>query len=161
MTYTSTQTILPTRVIRQLQNMPMGFEEQPSHTQRVIVEGSNSGDPRCFQTKANITQVDAPLSMIQQETLEFRILTGIWKVTEAGRGGCSDHSKSKTIKRSYEGSTAPMVVSRDFHYEGNDWRSSSVEMAARDCTKSSTILYEWEAFPEEVFQRNGPLGILI
>ena len=66
--------------------MPMGWEEWPSHTHRVIVEGANSGDMSCFQTEVDITQVDAPFSMIQRETLEFRILTGIWKATEVGRG---------------------------------------------------------------------------
>ena len=90
MTSTSTQTVLPARVIGQLRNRPMGWEAWPSHARRVIVEGANSGDPSCFQTEADITQVDAPSSIIHRETLAFRILTGIWKATEGGRGGWSD-----------------------------------------------------------------------
>ena len=90
MTYTSTQTVLPTRVIGKLWNKPMGWEVWPSHAQRVIMEGANSGDLSCFQTEADITQVDAPSSIIHRDTVAFRILTGIWKATEGGRGGWSD-----------------------------------------------------------------------
>ena len=90
MTSTSTQTVFPARVIGKLRKRPMGWEAWPSHARRVIVEGANSGDPSYFQSKVDITQVDAPSSIIHRETLAFRILTGIWKVTEAGRGGCFD-----------------------------------------------------------------------
>ena len=31
-------------------------------------------------------------------------------------------------------------------------------MAAGDCARSSTMLYEWAARPEVAFRRNGPLG---
>ena len=104
MTSTSTQIVFPARVIGQLRSREIGWEAWPSHARRVMVEGANSGDPSCFQTEVDITYVDSPSSMIQWEMLAFRILTGIWKVTEAGRGGCSDWSKSKMIKRSSEDS---------------------------------------------------------
>ena len=86
----STQIVLPARVIGKLRKRPMGWEAWPSHAQRVMVEGANSGDPSCFQTEADITQVDAPSSMMHWETLAFQILTGIWKATKVGRGGCFD-----------------------------------------------------------------------
>ena len=81
----SMQTILLARVIGKLRNKPNGLEAWPSHTRRVIMEGANSRDPSCFQTEVDITQVDAPSSIMHRETLAFWILTGIWKVTEAGR----------------------------------------------------------------------------
>ena len=105
--------------------------------------------------------MDAPSSMMHQETLAFRILARILKATKAGRGGCSDQSTSKTINRSSEVSTVPMEDSRAFCCEGHDRRSYSVEMAARDCAKSSIMLYEWEAFPEAAFRCSGPLGIFV
>ena len=82
-------------------------------------------------------------------------------MTEVGRGGCSDWSATKTINQSSKGSRVPMLDSRAFHFEGHDWRSSSVEMAARDCAKSSTMLYKWAALPEAAFQYSGPLEILV
>ena len=86
----SMQIVLPARVIGQLRNRPMGWEAWPSHARRVMVEGASSGDPSCFQTEVGITQVDAPSSIIHRATLAFQILTGIWKATEGGRGGCSN-----------------------------------------------------------------------
>ena len=80
---------------------------------------------------------------------------------QVGRGGCSNQSTSKTINQLLEGSSVPMADSRAFHYEGQDWKSSRVEMVAGDCTKSSTTLYEWAAFPEVAFRHSGPLGILV
>ena len=100
MNSTLVQTVLPQRVIRQLWNKPVGWKAWLSHAQRVIVEGSSSGDPSCFQTKAYITQVDVPSSTMHREMLVFRILTGISKVTEVGRGGCYDWSTSKIINQS-------------------------------------------------------------
>ena len=90
MTSMSMQIVFPARVIGQLRNMPRGWEERPSHAQRVIVEGDNSGDLNYFQTEEDITQVDAPSSMMHREMLAFWILIGIWKAMEAGRGGDSD-----------------------------------------------------------------------
>ena len=157
----SMQTVLPARVIGQLRNKPMGLEAWPSHAQRVIVDGASSGDPSCFQTTVDIRQVDAPSSIMHRETLAFWILTGIWKAIEARGGGCSDQSTSNKINILSEGSTTPLVYSRPFHCEGHDWRSSSVEMAAGDCAKSLTMLYEWVALREAAFRRSGPLGILV
>ena len=125
------------------------------------MEGANSGDLSCFQTEADITQVDAPSSIMHREMLAFWILTGIWKAAETQRGGCYDQSTSKKINRFLEGSTVPMENSRAFHCEGHDWRSSNVEILAGDCAKSSTMLYEWAAFPEVAFRRSGHLWILV
>ena len=156
MTSTSMKTVLLARVIGQLGNNPMGQEAWPSHTQRVIVEGANSGDPSCFQTEANITQVDAPSSVMHQEMLTFQILTGIWKVTEVGRGGCSDCSRSKKINPSSIGSIVSMIDRRASLCERHNWRSSSIEMGAGYCAKSSTMLYRWAILLEATFQRSGP-----
>ena len=98
MTSTSMQTFFLARVIGQLQNRPMGWEAWPSQARRVMVEGASSGDLICFQTEADITQVDAPSSIIHRATLAFQILTGIWKATEVGRGdGLIDGHRKQSI----------------------------------------------------------------
>jgi hypothetical protein len=69
----------------------------------------------------------------------FCIFTGIWIATKAGRRG-SQLSRSKVMSRVSVGSTAPKVESRDFYCVGQVWRTSKTDMAAGDCSKSSTKL---------------------
>ena len=57
-------------------------------------------------------------------------------------------SVGKTIKQLSEWSIASKVVSRDFFWDGHDWRTSSIDMVVVDCAKSSTILYVWLALLE-------------
>jgi hypothetical protein len=57
----------------------------------------------------------------------------------AGRRG-SQLSRSKVMSRVSAGSTAPKAESSDFRCVGQVWRTSKTDMAAGDCTKSSTKL---------------------
>jgi len=77
-----------------------------------------------------------------------------------GNGGCFDVSTRKTIRRSSKGYTTPNLVSRDFFWDGHDWRTSSIDMATSDCTKSSTILYVCVAQLEATLWHNCAFGIL-
>ena len=125
-----------------------------------MVDGDKSRDLSCSQTKIDITQVDAPSSIMHREIMALQTQTGIWKAIDEGNGGCSDVSTGKKIKRSSEGNIAPKVVIRAFFWEGHDWSTSSVNMATSDCTESSTLLYVWAALLEVALWLNGLVGIL-
>ena len=62
-----------------------------------------------------MTQVDFPMSMIHLCTTRFRMDTKIWKVMVDGIHG-SPFSVSNVIKLDSEGSTAPRVTIKAFHY---------------------------------------------
>lgn len=113
-----------------------------------MVEGDNLGDLICFHVEVDIRHVDAPSSIMHQEMMALRTLTGIWKEIYEGNGGGSNVSSRKTIYQSSEGSTTPKKVSRDYFWDGHDWRNSSVNIVAGDCTKLPTILYVWEVLLE-------------
>ena len=44
-------------------------------------DGCRIGDPIFFQTKVDITHVDAPSSTMHRCTAKFQMDTGIWKAT--------------------------------------------------------------------------------
>lgn len=125
-----------------------------------MVEGDNSGDLICFQTEVNITQVDAPSSIMRWEMMALSTLTGNWKATDEGNGGCSDVSTWKIIKKSSEGSTPTKPVSRAFFWDEHYWSISSNYMVVGYCAKPSTTLYVWAAWSEVALLCNGPMGIL-
>jgi len=78
--------------------MPRGWEECLSQARKVMVDGEKSGGLSYFQIAVDITQVDTPLSLMHQDMMALQTLTGIWKATDEGNGGCSDVSTRKTIK---------------------------------------------------------------
>ena len=51
-----------------------------------MVNGDKSREPIRFQTPANITEVEAPSSMIHRWTMAFLMDTRIWSATNEGRG---------------------------------------------------------------------------
>ena len=69
-----------------------------SQAHKVMVDGDNLSDLSFFQTTVDITQVDVPSSIMHQEMMALQTLTGIWKATDEGNGGCSYVSTGKTIK---------------------------------------------------------------
>ena len=79
----------------------------------MVVDYWRMGEPSLFQTNVDMTQVDAPLSIIHRCTTKFRIDTEIWKVIVDGILG-SPLSKSKVINLESEGSTAPSAANNDF-----------------------------------------------
>jgi len=64
----------------------------------MMVDGESSGDLSCFQTEADITQVNAPSSIMHQKMMALRTQTGIWKATDEGNGGCLDVSTGNKNK---------------------------------------------------------------
>ena len=84
----------------------------------MVVELCKMGDLSFFQTKVDMTQVDAPSSMMHQCTTKFRIDIRIWKAMVDGILG-SPLSKSNVINLESEGSMAPRVTSKDFHCVGH------------------------------------------
>ena len=62
------------------------------------MDGDISGDLSCFQMAADITQVDAPSSIMHREMMALQTQNGIRKETNEGNGGCFGVSTGKTIK---------------------------------------------------------------
>ena len=72
------------------------------------------GDSSFYQTKVDMTHVDAPSSTMHQCTTKFWMDTRIWKVIVEGMRG-SPFFVSNVINLESEGSTSPRVASKDFH----------------------------------------------
>lgn len=119
-----------------------------------MVDGDSSGEPSCIQTLTATTQVEVPSLMINRWTVAFLMETGIWNTTDEGRGGFSDLSEWKKIIWLSWGSMEPKVDNRTFRWDGNVWRTSSVDMAVGDCTKSSIMLYVWATLAKASLQPN-------
>ena len=81
-------------------------------------DGCRIGDPRFFQTKVDMTHVDAPSSTMYQCTTKFWMDTRITKAIVGGTRG-SLFSLSKVISLESEGSTATRAASKDFRYVGH------------------------------------------
>ena len=97
------------------------------------------GYPSFYQTKVDMTHVDAPSSTMHQCTTKFRMDTEIWKAIVEGMCGYS-FSVSNMINLESEGSTAPRVASKDFHCVGHILSTSRADMAVNIWAKSSTML---------------------
>ena len=102
-------------------------------------DGCRIGDPSFFQTKVDMTQVDAPSSTMHRCIAKFQMDIGIWKAIEEGMHG-SPFSVSKVISLESEGSTAPRVASKDFRCIGHILSTSREDMAVAIWAKSSIML---------------------
>ena len=102
-------------------------------------DGCRIGDPSFYQTKVDITHVDAPSSTMHQCTTKFQMDTGIWKAMVEGM--CSSlFSMSNVINLDSEGSIAPRADSKAFHNVGHVLSTSREGMAVGIWAKSSTML---------------------
>ena len=101
-------------------------------------DGCKIGDPSFYQTKVDMTHMDAPSSAMHRCTTKFRMDIEIWKAIGEGMRS-SPFSMSNMIKLESEGSTAPKLVSKDFHYVGHVLSTSRADMAVGVWAKSSTI----------------------
>ena len=81
-------------------------------------DGCRIGDPRFYQTKVDMTHMDAPSSTMHRCTTKFRMDTRIWKAIEEGMHD-SPFSVSKVIILESEGSTTPREASRVLHCIGH------------------------------------------
>ena len=106
----------------------------------IMEDGRRIGDPSLYQTKVDMTHVDAPSSTMHRCTTKFRMDIGIWKAIVEGMRG-SLFSVSKVISLESEGSTAPRVSSRAFHCVGHVLSTSRADMAFGVWAKSSTMLW--------------------
>ena len=102
-------------------------------------DGYRIGDPSFFQTRVDITHVDAPSSTMHQCKTKFRIDTRIWKAMVDGIRG-SPFSVSNVVNLESEGSTAPREASKDFRCVGKVLSTSRVDMVIRVWAKSSMML---------------------
>ena len=102
-------------------------------------DGCRIGDPSFFQTKVDMTHVDAPSSTMHRCTTKFRMDTEIWKAMVDGMHG-SPFSMSKVINLDSEGSTTPRAASKDFRCVGHVLSTSRVDKAVGIWAKSSTML---------------------
>ena len=102
-------------------------------------EGCKIGDPSFYQTKVDMTHVDAPSSTMHRCKTKFRMDTGIWKAIVEGMCN-SPFSVSNVIILESEGSTAPRVASKDFHYVGHILSTSRADMVVGVWAKSSAML---------------------
>ena len=102
-------------------------------------DGCIIGDPSFYQTRVDITHVDAPSSTMHRCTTWFRIDTRIWKAMVDGMHG-SLFSMSNVINLESEGSIAPRAASKDFHYVGQVLSTSRADIAVGVWAKSSTML---------------------
>ena len=102
-------------------------------------DGCRIGDPRFYQTKIDMTHVDAPSSTMHRCTTKFQMDTKIWKAIVEGMHG-SPFSVSKVISLESEGSTAPRAASKAFHCVGHVLSTSRANMAVGVWAKSSTTL---------------------
>ena len=102
-------------------------------------DGSRIGDPSFYQTRVDITHVDAPSSTMHWCIAKFQIGTRIWKAMVDGMHG-SPFSVSNVINLESEGSTAPRVTSNSFYCAGHVLITSRVNMAIGVWARSSTML---------------------
>ena len=66
---------------------PKNVYSSPSYARQVIEDGNSSGNPNLFQTWTDMTQIDAPSSMIHRWITKFRIKTGTWNAIDDGIRG--------------------------------------------------------------------------
>ena len=98
------------------------------------------GDPSFYQTRVDITHVDAPSSTMHWCTTKFWIDIGISKAMVDGICG-SPFSVSNVINLESEGSMAPREDSKTFRCVGHVLSTSRVDMVVGVWAKSSTLLY--------------------
>ena len=96
-------------------------------------------DPSFYQTKVDMTHVDAPSSTMHRCTTKFWMDTGIWKAIVEGMHD-SLFSMSNVINLELEGSTAPKAASKAFPCVGDVLSTSRADMAVGVWAKSSTML---------------------
>ena len=87
----------------------------------------------------DITHIDAPSSIMHRCTTKFQIDTEIWKAMVDGMHGYL-FSMSNVINLESEGSTAPRVAIKAFHYVGNVLSTSRADMAVGVWAKLSIML---------------------
>ena len=102
-------------------------------------DGRRIGDLIFFQTKVDITHVDAPSSTMRRCTTRFWIDTGIWKAMVDGMRGFP-FSVLNVINLDSEGYTAPRAASNAFQCVGHVLSTSKADMSIDVWAKSSTIL---------------------
>ena len=102
-------------------------------------DGCRIGDLSFFQTRVDITHVDAPSSTMHRCTTKFWIDTRIWKAMVDGMRG-SPFSMSNVINLELKGSIAPRETSKAFHYVGKVLNTSRADMVVGVSAKSSTML---------------------
>ena len=90
-------------------------------------DGYKIGDPSFFQSRVDITHVDAPLSTMHRCTTKFWIDTDIWKVMVDGMLG-SPFFVLNVINLDLEGSTAPREASKAFRCVGHILSTSRADM---------------------------------
>ena len=101
-------------------------------------DGCRIGDPSFYQTKVDITHVDAPSSTMHRCMTKFWMDTRIWKVIVEGMCG-SLFSMSNVINLESEGSTAPRVASKAFRYIGHVLSTSRADMVVGVWDRSSMM----------------------
>ena len=101
--------------------------------------GCRIGDLSFFQTRVDITHVDAPSSAMHRCMTKFWMDTRIWKEIVEGMCG-SPFSVSNVINLDLEGSKAPRPASKAFHYVGNVLSTSRADMVVGVWAKSSIML---------------------
>ena len=101
--------------------------------------GCRIGGTSFYQTKVDMTYVDAPSSTMHRCTTKFWMDTGIWKAIVEGMRG-SPFFVSKVISLESKGSTTPRAFSKDFRCVGHVLSTSRVDMAVGVWAKSSTML---------------------
>ena len=97
------------------------------------------GDPSFYQTKVDITHMDAPSSIMHRCTTKFWMDTRIWKAIVEGMHG-SLFFVSKVISLESEGSTAPRETNKVLCCIGHILSTSRVDMVVGIWDKSSTTL---------------------
>ena len=105
----------------------------------MVEDGCRIGDPSFFQTRVDITHMDAPSSTMHWCMTKFRIDTRIWKVMVDGIYG-SPFSVLNVINLESEGSTTPRADSKAFRYIGHILSTSRTDIVVGVWAKSSTML---------------------
>ena len=135
----STVIIFPLREMGKIARYPFGRKVWPSKALREFDFGDKVGEPKVSQQVVDITQVEAPSSMIVQWIgLPFDT-TYTWNASWCERQGL-DFSMSKIASIESLGSIPQMAESKAFLYAGQSCNTSRADISDGAFAKSSTML---------------------